>query len=367
MMLDNMNDNGPDELSLKDLIWKIYNWGEYLFSKRIIIVAVAIIGGVIGFTYAYLKKPIYTATTTFVLEDEKSGSGLGNIAGLASIAGVDLGGSGGGIFQGDNILELYKSRKMIAKTLLTEVNLEKKQLLVDKYVEFNKLREKWSKDPLLSSLNFSREDTTSFGSEIKRSRVKDSVLAEIVVDITKNYLVVGKVDEKLSIIMVDVKAKDELFAKAFNEAIVKNVNDFYLQTKTKKSLQNVRIMQHKTDSVRSVMNGAIYSAVAVADATPNLNPTRQVQRVAPVQKAQFSAETNKTILGALVQNLEMSKVSLLKETPLLEVIDQPILPLKKNKPGLVIFTLGMSLVAAFLISILLLVRRFFVKIVKRDE
>lgn len=358
-----------DEISLRELILKIRDWWKYLLSRWLIIVMFGLVGGLLGFTYAYLKKPIYTATTTFVLEDEKAGGGgLGSLAGLASIAGVDLSGGGGGIFQGDNILELYKSRKMVVKTLLTEVYAAgRKQLLVESYIEFNKLREKWSETPELLRLHFSKDNIEQRNFDLKRDRLQDSVLAEIVADITKNYLVVGKIDEKLSIIKVDVKAKDEFFAMAFNEAIVKNVNDFYLQTKTKKALQNVEIMQLKTDSVRYVMNGAIYSAVAVADATPNLNPTRQVQRVAPAQKAQFSAETNKAILGSLVQNLEMAKVALLKETPLLEVIDQPILPLKKNKPGLMSFTVGTSLIVAFLFSIFLLIRRFFINTLKIDE
>ncbi|PTS96251.1 lipopolysaccharide biosynthesis protein, partial [Pedobacter sp. HMWF019] len=67
------------------------------------------------------------------------------------------------------------------------------------------------------------------------------------------------------------------------------------------------------------------------DATPNLNPTRQTQRTAPVQRSQFSAETNKAILSELVKNLEMSKISLRKETPLIQVIDVPIFPLQKEK------------------------------------
>ena len=39
--------------------------------------------------------------------------------------------------------------------------------------------------------------------------------------------------------------------KAFNDNIVKNVNDFYIQTKTKIEFQNVQILQHQTDSVRN--------------------------------------------------------------------------------------------------------------------
>lgn len=354
MTTESQQHNQEDEISLKELILKIQEWWRYLLSKWLIILIFGILGGILGFTYAYFKKPVYTATTTFVLEDEKGSSGgLGNLAGLASMAGVDLGGSGGGIFQGDNILELYKSRTMIEKTLLTEVDYQgKKQLLIDKYIEFNKLREEWDKKPELRNLQFSVKNNQDF------SRVQDSILGTIVNDINKSYLTVAKPDKKLSIIKADVKAKDEIFAKTFNDQIVKNVNDFYVQTKTKKSVENVKILQQKTDSVRSVMNGAIYSAAAVVDATPNLNPTRQVQRVAPAQRSQFSAETNKAILSSLVQNLEMAKISLRKDAPLIQVIDQPVYPLTKERFGKTKGVIMGGILVGFMTLIILITRRF---------
>lgn len=326
--------NQDDEISLKELIFKIREWWRYLLSKWMIIVFFGLLGGALGFVYAYFNKPIYTATTTFVLEDEKGGGGLGNLAGLASMAGVDLGGGGGGIFQGENILGLYKSRTMLEQTLTSSVDVGgKQQLLVDHYIKFNELRKKWEKQPNLVKLKFSADTVPNIGIIVKPNRLRDSILGVIVNDINKNYLSVTKPDKKLSTIQVDVKAKDEFFAKAFNDELVKNVNEFYINTKTKKTLQNVKILQHKTDSVRAVMNGSIFRAVAVADATPNLNPTRQVQRVAPAQQAQFSAETNKAVLSEMVKNLELTKMTLLKETPLIQVIDQPIYPLKMEKFG----------------------------------
>lgn len=336
MNLENKVDapTDSDEISLKELIMKLREWKKYLFSKWLIIMICGFIGGGLGFAYSYYKKPVYTATTTFVLEDEKSGGGLSGLAGLASIAGVDLGGSGGGIFQGDNILQLYQSRTMLEKTLLTEIEVNgEKQLLVDRYINFTHLKKKWKENPELSNLQFS-DDRTKNGSQVlKPNRLRDSVLGVIVLELNKTYLSVVKPDKKLSTIQVNVRANDEVFAKAFNNELVKNVNEFYVATKTKKTLQNVEILQHKTDSVRSVMNGAIYSAASVSDATPNLNPTRQVQRVAPMQKSQFSAETNKTILAEMVKNLEMTKMALLKETPLIQVVDQPVYPLQVERLG----------------------------------
>lgn len=321
------NKKVDEEISLKELISKLQEWYGYLLSRWAIIMAFGVMGGVLGLTYSLFRKPIYTAVTTFVLEDGDNGSvGLGQYAGLASMVGVDLGGGGGGIFQGDNILALYKSRSMIEKTLLTDVEyLGNKKLLVDHYIDFTEMRNKWAKKPELKGIQFRTKSTFT--------RMQDSILGVIVNDINSNYLSVAKPNKKLSIIEIGVKAHDEFFAKAFNEQIVKNVNDFYIQTKTKKALENVAILQQKTDSVRSVMNNAIYNVAIVSDATPNLNPTRQVQRTAPVQRSQFSAETNKEILGELVKNLEMSKIAFRKEMPLIQVIDKPIFPLEIDRVG----------------------------------
>ncbi|MBB5636603.1 uncharacterized protein involved in exopolysaccharide biosynthesis [Pedobacter cryoconitis] len=342
-----------DEISMKELLLNIQEWYKNMLSKWLIIVLFGLLGGLLGFVYAYYKKPVFTASTTFVLEESGSGGALGGLGGLASMVGVDIGGGGGGIFQGDNILELYKSRTMIEKTLLTEATYDgKKDLLVNWYISFNKLRENWKEKPLLKNLQFNNQKQSS----PVTSRLRDSVLSTIVSDINKNYLTVSKEDKKLSIIDAKVKSKSEFFSKAFNETIVKNVNDFYVQTKTKKSMHNIAVLQKKTDSVRAVMTGAIYSAAGITDATPNLNTTRQSQRVAPVQRSQFTAETNRAILIELTKNLELTKMSLLNETPLIQVIDEPIYPLPKEQFGKLKGIILGGLIAGILTVIFITIR-----------
>lgn len=349
---NNLNEApSSDEISLRELMVKVRSGFYYLLAKWPIVLVFSLTGGLIGFTYAFYKKPVYTASTTFVLE-EGGGGMSSSLVGLASTAGVDLGTGGGGIFQGDNILSLYKSRKMIEKTLFTEILVDgKKQLLIDRYIKSNNLKQDWDQVPRLKGLRFGH----------KRGRLHDSIVGSIVTDINKRYLSVEKPDKKLSLIKADVSSEDEVFAKEFNDQIVKNVNDFYVQTKTKKSLDNVAILQQKVDSVRSVMNNAIYAAAAIVDATPNLNPTRQLQRAVPMQRSQFSAEGNKIMLNILVQNLEMSKMSLRKETPLIQVIDQPILPLEKQRFGRAKGTILGGVVFGFLGVICLIIRKIFFK------
>ncbi|EHQ27737.1 Wzz/FepE/Etk N-terminal domain-containing protein [Mucilaginibacter paludis] len=342
-----------DEISLKELILKFQEWWRYLLSKWVTILIAGIIGGALGFTYAYFKKPIYKAELSFALEDDKAG-GLGGAAGLASQFGFDLGGSGGGAFSGDNLLELMKSRSMVEKTLLTPVNIKgKDETLAELYISFNKLRKGWENKPELKKIQF-----TPGANRAEFSLQQDSVLGTFYNAITKSNLSVAKTDKKLSIVNIAVNSENELFSKYFVEILAKTVSDFYIATKTKKSVQNVSILQHQTDSVRRELNAAIYGVASSIDATPNANPGRQILRT-PSQHRQVDVQANQAILTELVKNLEVSKVSLRKETPLIQVIDRPILPLEKEKSGKLKGLLIGGITLSFLTVLVLLVKRLF--------
>lgn len=335
--------------AIKRMVRDVKEVSRFIFSKKYILLILGVIGGVIGFFYAKSKKPIYTATTTFVIEGDNAPSLLSQYSGLASMIGMDLGSQGEGLFQGENLLELYRSRNMVEKTLMTPIEINKqKQLLVDRYVEFNELKNDWANAKNaqeLLAVNFAIP-TEKMGEKVLRTR--DSLLGVFTKDLLKNNLNVNKLDKKMSIVKIDVSTTDEFFSKKFNEELVNNVNEFYIKTKTKKSLNNVNILQSKVDSVRSVMNGSISSAAAAIDATPNLNPTRQALRQVPTQRSQFTAETNKAILGELVKNLELTKMALLKETPLIQQVDQPILPLEVKKKGKLVHAFLGGCIAFFL-------------------
>ncbi len=340
------------EIGLKVIFVQFQEWYHYLISKRLILALYIGVGAVIGCAYALFKTPVYTAVSTFVLEDNGKPGSLGQYSNLASMVGIDIGGNTtNGIFQGDNIMELYKSRAMIVKTLLSSASFNgKRQLLIERYLAIYPLKGSWGKPLQLEKLDFSQTE--------KPTILKDSVLTEVVKKINEKQLVVAKPDKKLSIIRVAYTSKDELFAKAFNDLIVKNVNDFYIQTKTKKSANNVAVLQHQVDSVRYALDNAITGMAVAIDANPNANPARQVLRV-PSQKRQVDAEANKAILTQLVANLELAKVTLMQETPLIQLIDQPIFPLDRTRFPILKFILLGSIAFLILGIGLLLTRRLY--------
>jgi hypothetical protein len=344
--------NNSGEISFTDLVGAIKRTISYIMQKWIIVLIAMIFGAILGLSYSIIKKPTYTAVCTFVLEDAKSGGGMGQYAGLASLAGINIGGSGGGgIFEGDNILELYKSRSMIEKTLLSSCNFDgKKQLLIDRFLDYYKFRDKWKDNGQLNHINFN-------GDPDKFNRKQDSIITDLVELFNEKILNVTKPDKKLNIIRVEVVTKDELFSKYFTEKLVQNVNDFYVQTKTKKAYQNVQVLQRQADSVKGILNSSISGVATAIDAAPNANPQMSTLRVSS-QKKQVDVQANTAIYSEVVKNLEIEKIDLRQEMPLIQVIDKPVLPLQVNKVGkikgiIIGFILGTIIVAMGLMVSLL--------------
>ena len=327
-MTDEQQQIDNDEISLKELIHIIQEWIAYLKTKRKLIIGIAALGGIIGFVYASFQKPSYVATTTFVLDEDKGGGGLGGAMGLASSFGFDLGGGSGGLFTSSNIIELMKSRLVVEKTLLNPVQVSGKEIsLADYYIQINELKEGWSKKPSLTNINFPvNADRSKFILE------QDSILYGISSGLTKSNLTIAQKDKKASIISLTVKTENELFSKLFCEELLKETSDFYIETKSKKSRLNVDILQYQADSIRAELNSAITGVASASDNVYNLNPAYNV-KTTPGTRRQVDVQANTAILTQLVAQLELSKVSLRKETPLVQLIDRPILPLEKDKVG----------------------------------
>ena len=346
-----------DEITLKELLEKGKEWYSYLLSQWKIIVLAGVIGAAIGLAYSISKKPIYTATLSFALEDEKSG-GMGGALGLASSLGFDLGGSAGGMFTGGNLTELFKSRSMVEQTLLQPV-LEGTDTisLAELYIQTKEWREEWQEKPKLKAIQFLPLTKSKYF-----TRVHDSIMGKMYEDLSKTSLTVAQKDKKISIISIDVKSENEAFAKAFSETLAKQVSDFYVNTKSKKARMNMAILQKQTDSIRAELNGAITGVAVANDNTFMLNPALNVNRT-PSAKRQVDVQANTAILTELVKQTELAKVTLRKETPLIQVIDRPILPLPKERFGKAKGILMGGILAGFLMVLGLIFRRIIKELV----
>jgi hypothetical protein len=326
-MKDEQQQIDNDEISLKELIQKIQEWTQYLKTQWKLIIGIAALGGVIGFVYAYMQPITYKAVITYALEENKDGGGLGGAMGLASSFGFEIGGSAGGAFSGSNLTELMKSRKLIEKTLLSPVLVDGKIIsIAEYYIQIKNLRESWEGDDKLKNIHFlPNADRSKF--TIQHDKVLNSIFKNLV---SPNNLQIQQKDKKIAITSIEVTSENEKFAKIFCESIANEISVFYTEIKSKKARINMEILQFQTDSIRKELNNAITGVAAANDNVFNLNTAMNVKKTQSA-KRQVDVQANTAILTQLVGQLELAKVSLRKETPLIQIIDTPILPLEKEK------------------------------------
>ena len=357
-MAENTTPTKSEEISIKKIILKTKEIWQFLWSKWLIILVCGLLGGAIGLALSFIIKPKYTASLTFAVANDKSNP-LGAYSSLASMAGIDLGGGGSDLFSSDNIMELMKSKRMIENTLLSPIDINGvKMTLIERYITFTKLREKWSKKPKFANIHYELNcDPAKF------TRIQDSVIGKVYDDIIKKSIVVGKPDRKLSIIESKITSTDEIFSKTFLEELIVNVSGFYIETKTKRLKQNVDILQSRADSLSAILTSSTNSIASLTD--QNLNAAKAIVNAGKARK-QIDLQVSGAVYTEVVKQLELSKVTLLKETPLIQVIDSPVYPLEREKLGKLKGLILGGIVAGFAIVFWLMGRKLY-KAMMNDE
>jgi hypothetical protein len=343
-----------DEISLKELILKMREIWQYLLSKWKIIVTVGILSASLGLVYSIFQTPKYIAELSFsVIEKNPSGGGLSALAGQF---GFNVG-SGVSVFSGNNMIELLQSRNLIERTLLNEIDVDGKRCrLIDYYIELNPPDKDDDRE----------EELISFPMGLGRAsfnRKQDSLLYVLGQEITQNKLSIDKKKKDVDIIKISFINSNELFAKLFTEKLISIASDFYIQTKIQTTKVNLEIMEVRADSVRKEYENALVKQAKYFD--QNMNPSRQIVRVEQ-QKNQTTIQLTGTTYSELTKNIEILKLDLAQQTPLIQIIDAPIMPLKIDHLGKIKGIILGGFLGGFLIVGWLLTAYFYKRVMSDD-
>ncbi|QEC68029.1 hypothetical protein FRZ67_12210 [Panacibacter ginsenosidivorans] len=334
------------EITLKEFVHKIKESFKFLFSKWLIISIVAAVAAGIGVITAYVISPVYSATVSFVLSNNSSPAG--GLMGFATQFGLDLGSNGSDAFSGDNIITLMGSKKMVQEVLLKKP--DNKTTLLNTITQNLKLDKKWDETDRTKNM-YPFPDAAS-----KMTPIQDSLFREVCKVIQDKMLDVSKPDKDKNIYEVKTTSKNELFAFYFTNYLVDATSSFYIDTKTSTAKRNLDMLQNEADSLRHLLGDVIVTTGAQTDQTFNLNPAYQVQR-SGAQQSQVRAAALGEAYGEVLKNLEIAKITLLKETPLYQIIDQPSLPLLIEKPSKLLYLIIGGFIGAFLMMIYLILRK----------
>lgn len=313
------------EFSFKKLIGDRIDDIKYVFQFKKSITLVLAGGIALGALAAWMSTPTYTARLTFVIDDSKS-SGGGGLSALAGQFGFNLDGIGGssGVLAGDNVQELLKSQKLIKGTLLSAYDLKGTESLADRYAAVYKLNKKWLKYSPDGKITRFPIDTAHY------SRLQDSLIHEMSALILNGQFGIAKTDKKLGFFEVNTTMKDERLAQLFCTRMIKQATDFYIRTKTSRLRSNVNRLQHRADSIGLILNHKTYDLSSANKSLLDLNPA-YTSANANVEVKERDKIVLTTIFSETVKNLEASKTMLAQETPTVQIVDEPELPLKKNR------------------------------------
>jgi hypothetical protein len=219
--------------------------------------------------------------------------------------------------------------------------------LAELYIRSKEWRENWQEKPKLKGIQFPPLTKRKYF-----TREHDSIMGKMYEDLSKTSLTVAQKDKMISIISIDVVFENELFSKVFSETLAQQVSNFYVNTKSKKARLNMATLQKQTDSIRAELNSAITGVAVANDNTFMLNP-------APSAKRQVDVQANTAILTELVKQTELAKVTLRKETPLIQVIDRPVLPLYKEELGKAKGSILGGVIISFITVLFLMANKIF--------
>ncbi len=294
---------------------------------------ISLLSGIILAFVFYKKetnKPLqYMGTTTFMLSSDDVSGG----AGLSTAMGILLPSSGGG---GNKtiLLELLKSHSMIERTLLTNAYINgDSELLINHYIKINGFRDAWKGDK--------NWENYSYTSNYKRdtSEEKDGFLRNSAINIGASYTPL-KSDE--GIFSISFIHTNQEFTKAFIDNLVITLINYYTEKKTAKSRIIYEYAKNRYDALTGKVSGQEQSLAKLQDQSGEF--VFMADRV-PQQSVQRDIGLSSGMLQEAAKSLAAASMSLVQETPFVQVIDDVRLPLaiiepSKVKKGIIGFALG---------------------------
>ena len=315
-------ENYNDEIQLKDILIKLSEYKSYLLKKKFTIASISFLCLVVGILFAIQSETKYNAELTFVVEGEKQGGSLGAMSGLASQFGFDIGGgSGSTTFSQQNILELLKSRGVVKAALMQSGKVNgKNNLLIEHYLSINKFKESWEKNDDFKGVSFHNKNTY----------IHDSISGLIWSKIIEENLLIELKNDEANIINLSYKSVNPNYAKYFVEALIGEMSKMYVKYQTAQASNTLDFLQSRADSVFLELEIAEQEFAKVKDINQRI--VKASGRLKELQLMR-RVEVLNTMYLEIVKNLELSKITLLNQTPIIQIIDTPILPLKEDKPS----------------------------------
>jgi uncharacterized protein involved in exopolysaccharide biosynthesis len=349
-----------EEFGIKDLIRILKTWKNVFVKNFFKILFAGIIGGAIGFAYAYLDTPKYNAQLKFVMRSDPGSSLSSGLAGLSSIlgSGTAPGGSGSGL---ERVIELIGSDRIIGNAILTEAEVNGKQdLLVNHYIALQGYRKEWAKDSILNKVSYPLGVQFADLDFPQRKAIK-MIIGSLIGKDNSSKIIGKSFDKKSGVVTLAVTYLNEDFSIALTNAIYNEVIEFYSDQSLAATSNNVQVLTKKADSIRRELDATRRAFARNSDQALGL----LLQEDKVENKSLSFKENMLSLMYAEVQkNLETLKYIEASSMPSFSIIDQPYSPLKTGIKNKFFYTIGGFLLFFVIIFSVILSIEYYNKYIK---
>lgn len=289
-----------------------------LWKRKYWIAGAALAGGLVGLGLAIKAVPFYKATSKLVCKT--SGSANPDIAGLAALAGLKMGGGKqsdpsayfNDVIEDDDFLGRLLARKWPYKS------------------DSSSMEAVWGIQPDSSKPDWvyrwkmKRVERLRKGKYIDLERRTDGLL------------------------ILSTVFEDPALAVSVNRYVIAQLNDYVIHSLVTQAKENRKFIEEQIQGIQSALSRSEDALVRFRQRNMNVQAPDLLAEEARLRR---DVTMNQEIYVEMRKQLELARIDERKDQPLIEVISQPVLPVDKFKPNKRRMVL-LGVVAGFLAGIL---------------
>lgn len=334
---------GEDEIDLIELAQK-------LWKERKFILKACAIGALVGLIVAFSIPKEYK-TEVKLAPENTSTSKVGQLGGLAAMAGINLGSSASGTdaLYPDLYPDIVKSTPFLLELIDIPIETKKGDLKTTfyDYIQEHQKATWWSYiisapfKGLAWVISLFKDDETQSGEVNPFNLTKEQ---EEFIKTTSEKIMVS-VDKKTGVISASVMMQDPLVSATIMDIVLTKLQTYITDYRTRKAKHDLTFSEKLFNEAKDSYYKAQKAYARYVDENRNV-----ISASSKTEEEKLRDEMSLTygVYNQMAQQLEMNKVKVQEQTPVYTVIEPARVAVKAAKPSKILILIGVVFLAGFI-------------------
>ena len=334
-----------NKINIKAL-WKI------LKKEKWIIIGITSLFTFAGGLYSYSLKEEFKTEGKLLPELQNKGGSIGQFAGLAALAGVDLGNvsSGSDAIRPDLYPDVLKSTAFFLKLFQ-----EKFKDRNNKELSFHDF---YYREVLKGKIN--NEDQILRFAESSNYIALNLQTEKNIVDLKKR--IICTYDKKSGVITISVKMPDPVIAANVTHFSMSYLTDYIIAYRTEKEKRDLDFLAGQLAAAKGKYFNVQSKKATYTDQMPS-SALRMQSADLQRERIESDYKISSSFYNTLLQKYEEAKLKFQQVTPVIKILESPVVPNLKSEPKkLIIISIGFLIGALFSFFAILLIHENYKKV-----